>query len=600
VNTIVYVTSNNTIDQKERIKIWFITTIHHSREAWSIYSRNKLAVFGLALLFIYVLITLIYPALLKTKWPKRVYDPVVGHDMMIFPHPSPPSTAHLLGTDTLGRDVLSRLMAATLPSLRMALTAALTSAIVGTLIAAISANYRGLVDNAFSGLADLSLMVPAPIVMVIIGFVLDISDFHFGLIYGLLVGVGAVAIVLRSHAITIMTKSFIDAARMSGGGGMYIATRHLIPHLLPLAAVNMLLTVTGAIFANGFIAFLGLSRAQLNWGSMIYDSFTYQQINGTITWNVLVPSALFISLFAASFYFIALGLHDVVDPRQAERSSPIRVKGEKKQILKIPWRFSKPELKAPDIYEYKFPAEKHTTKEFQLATDLTNISPRIDTATVVFEGIQSSFYECFPISVMLIKLIHDNSLTATSTGMVSESIESIMDRIDTRILNLGGWVKILDHKSLIASYGLTAHTPAQASSLQAARVGLELKDLLNDDPQRRNDELINAKICVGIACGEINLLPKENSDLINTLLSSEPGLVAKTLSYFSGFMKNGGVLICENTFRHLYAVQHHFVFGRKGMAQLPVEKGEGMVYEISGYNLQGKKNELSKQHQGRC
>lgn len=85
--------------------------------------------------------------------------------------------------------------------------------------------------------------------------------------------------------------------------------------MLPLAAVNMLLTVTGAVFANGFIAFMGLSRAQLNWGSMIYDSFTFQAVNTTTTWNVLVPAALAISLFAASFYMIGRGLQQVVEPR---------------------------------------------------------------------------------------------------------------------------------------------------------------------------------------------------------------------------------------------------------------------------------------------
>lgn len=308
------------IDQNERIKIWLTSTWLRSRDSWKIFTRNKLALFGLFLLLIYFAMSIAHPLLLEHVWPKGVYDPVTGHDLMIFPHPSAPSRDHLLGTDTLGRDVLSILMAATAPSLKMALTAALTAALVGTIAGALSAYHGGMVDSFFAHLADISLLAPAPLVMVVIGFMLDIDPFEFGLIYGILVGIGGVAVVLRSHALTIMSKSFIDAARMSGGGSLHIIFRHLIPHMLPLAAVNMLLTVTGAIFANGFIAFLGLSRAQLNWGSMIYDAFTYQSLNGVVAWNVIIPAALAISLFAASFYLIALGLQDVAEPQQTERN----------------------------------------------------------------------------------------------------------------------------------------------------------------------------------------------------------------------------------------------------------------------------------------
>jgi ABC-type dipeptide/oligopeptide/nickel transport system permease subunit len=310
--------SFHTLNEKERYKIVLLNTWRSLRKSWFIYSRNKLAVFGLILLLFFVLLAFAHPILMQTVWEKSIYDPVIGHDMTVFLHPSAPSAAHLLGTDTLGRDVLSMLMAATNPSLQMALTAAFTAAVVGLLIAAFSAYHHGWVDFLFTNLADLSLLAPAPIMMVIIGFLLDIRPFLFGLIYGVLAGIGAVGVVLRVHALSVMNKTFISASKMAGGGAAHIISRHLIPHLLPLASVNMLLTVTGAIFANGFVAFLGLSRANLNWGSMIYDSFTYQQINATIPWNVLLPSALAISFFAASFYFIALGLHDVVDPRAAE------------------------------------------------------------------------------------------------------------------------------------------------------------------------------------------------------------------------------------------------------------------------------------------
>ena len=315
----VYGTKLVALNSSERMKIWLQSSWKRFKENWKIFSRNKLALVGLILLLIYVMLALMHPLLMSTVWPKGIYNPVTGHDIDIFPHPSGISAKHILGTDTLGRDVLSVLMAATGPSLMMAFTATITATILGTVIGALSAYYRGMIDGIFSNLADISLLAPAPLIMVIIGFVLDIDPVKFGLIFGILAGIGVVAIVLRSHALAVVSKSYIQAAQVAGGGSLHILMNHVFPHLLPLAAVSMLFTVTGAIFASGFIAFLGLSRAQLNWGSMIYDAFTYEGINGILPWNVLIPSALAISLFAASFYLIALGLQDVVEPRKEER-----------------------------------------------------------------------------------------------------------------------------------------------------------------------------------------------------------------------------------------------------------------------------------------
>jgi peptide/nickel transport system permease protein len=286
--------------------------------AWKIYRHNRLAVIGLILLILYGLASIAHPILMKTVWIKSVYDPAVGYDMNIFIHPSPPSSAHLLGTDALGRDVLSMLLAAATPTFQLAMIAALTTAVTGLLAGALSAYYRGPVDSIFTHLADLALLAPAPLVMVVIGYTLNIGPVRFGMIYGLLNGFGAVSVVMRSHALTLVNKPYIEASRVAGGQGFHIIWKHLVPHMLPLVLVNMMVTVTGAIFADGFVAFMGLSRARLNWGSMIYDSFTYRAVNATIPWNVLIPSALAISLFAASFYLIASGLHEVADPRLRE------------------------------------------------------------------------------------------------------------------------------------------------------------------------------------------------------------------------------------------------------------------------------------------
>jgi peptide/nickel transport system permease protein len=286
------------------------------RSSWRIFAQNRLAVFGVILLVGFALMAAAQPVLLATVWPARIYSPDTGFDIDLL-HPSPPSAKHLLGTDTVGRDVLSVLLASTAPTFVVGLTAAVTAAIIGTTIGALAAYWRGIVDATFMQIADAFLLVPPPLVMIITGARFnDIGPVTFGLLYGTLAGLSGAAIVIRSHGLVIMNRPFIEAARVAGGGSRHVIMRHLIPHLLPLAAVFMMITATGAVIADGFVSFLGITRLHHNWGSMIFWSFAYTAtINSTVTWNVLIPPAIAFSLFAASFYFISRGLQHVADPK---------------------------------------------------------------------------------------------------------------------------------------------------------------------------------------------------------------------------------------------------------------------------------------------
>lgn len=290
---------------------------------WAVFSQSRLAILGLVLIAVFGLMAIAHPILLKTVWPRPVYDPVTGFDMMIFQHPTPPawveggSTAHLLGTDTLGRDVLSMLLAATTPTFVLGLTAALTTAIVGTAMAVTAAYFRGTLDTIITNVADTFLLLPAPVIMVIIGARFrGLGPVALGVIYGFVIGAGPTALVLRSHALQVVSKPFMEAAHIAGGGAVHIITKHLLPAMMPLAALQMMIAVTGAVVADGFISFFGLSRTVSNWGTLIYDSFVYGQLNlsGTSIWHMLVPAALCFSFFAMGFYLVSRGLHRVASP----------------------------------------------------------------------------------------------------------------------------------------------------------------------------------------------------------------------------------------------------------------------------------------------
>ncbi|KAA3648247.1 MAG: ABC transporter permease subunit [Chloroflexi bacterium] len=299
-----------------QLRLRLATTAFRMREAWKVFSGNRQAVFGLVLLAIFTLMAIGHPILLNTVWPKVIYDPKVGFDISAAPHPSLPSAAHLLGTDVLGRDVLSMLLATAPITFVVAITAALGTAFFSVLSGSFSAYFKGVLGTLFTQLSDLALLIPAPLVMIVIGFTTEISPLQFGLLYGLIEGLGGSGIVMRSQAVSILTKPYFDAARIAGAGHLRLIFKHLLPQMLPLAAVQMLMGVVGAIFADGFISFLGLSRgAKLNWGGIIFDSISNIGITGAIAWNALIPAALCISLFAGAFYFISIGFHEIAEPR---------------------------------------------------------------------------------------------------------------------------------------------------------------------------------------------------------------------------------------------------------------------------------------------
>jgi len=162
--------------------------------------------------------------------------------------------------------------------------------------------------------------LPAPLFMFVDGVTFrDSGPVLLGVLYGLIAGLGSAAIVLRAHALTVMVKPFIEASRVSGARAGYIIFRHLIPHLIPLATMNMMLVVTSAVVADGFISFFGITRLYLNWGTMIYSSQVYSGLFGlAVTWHELLPPAMALSFFAAAFYLIARGFHEVVDPNFRE------------------------------------------------------------------------------------------------------------------------------------------------------------------------------------------------------------------------------------------------------------------------------------------
>ncbi len=233
--------------------------------AWGAWRGQPVGLAGSLILLAFAALPLLYAGLRLTVWQHQRYDPVVGFDSQTEPNPAPPSWIpadwlaeddvhrhdgnrpswqHLLGTDTLGRDILSVLMASSVASFIVGLSAAVMTALLGLLLASLAAYHGGWIDTTITQVADAFLLIPAPIFMIAVGSYLRsrratflalllsgssgltltpwqeaiLQPLEFGLAYGLVAGAGGATLVIRAQALKVMNKSFIAAAQVAGAG----------------------------------------------------------------------------------------------------------------------------------------------------------------------------------------------------------------------------------------------------------------------------------------------------------------------------------------------------------------------------------------------
>lgn len=304
------------------------------REGWAMFKQNPIGIIGLVIIVLFFLMVVIYPLLFKFDvWNARIYDPIIGYDFDILIHPSPPtwlkndldpmwqrSFRHILGTDPLGRDVLSQLMFSAKSEFILGVGSALITVFVATSIGAIAAYYGGLIDMVFMRIADVVLMLPFIAILIVLSSLFDFELRHLAIVYGILAGFGGTTIVMKSQALTIKVKAYIEAARIAGGNDFHIIFKHLVPNLLPLSFLYMMISVTGAIFTEAVLSFFGLLNIQMSWGLMIQTTqASGYLLNSWKYWYLMFPAGLSITLLCAAFYLVGRGLDEIINPRLRKR-----------------------------------------------------------------------------------------------------------------------------------------------------------------------------------------------------------------------------------------------------------------------------------------
>jgi len=279
-------------------------------------------IIGLAILGFFAVLTVAQPLLEATVWADRahIYDPVLGFDTTIS-HPSAPSLAHWLGTNSLGHDVFSMLLVATRPTLAVAISAGAVIAVISLALGATAAVREGWADGVISHVSDAMVLLPTLLAVYVLGIWRPNDEFgalHAGLSFGVLYGLGPATATVRAAAMAITVRPFMDAARVAGGGHWWLATRHILPHLYPHASVQAMIGATGAVIAEAFLSFRSAVGEDVGFGAMVYDGIVWSELMAGIAdtpWWIMLAGAGGITLLAAAFYLIGVGLREALDPQ---------------------------------------------------------------------------------------------------------------------------------------------------------------------------------------------------------------------------------------------------------------------------------------------
>lgn len=273
-----------------------------AKEVWRRFKKNKLAVLGLIIIIVLILAAVFAPVIAPYGYDDQDY----GATFIKF------SKDHPLGTDNLGRDILSRLLYGSRVSLTIGFISVGIGLIAGGLIGAIAGYYGGVLDDVLMRIIDIIMAIPSIILAISVCAALGP-----GLINTMIaVGISSIpnyARILRSSILSIKQQEFVEAATAIGASDARIIAKHIIPNSLSGIIVQASMGVGRAIISAASMSFVGLGIQPPNpeWGAMLSFGRTYFRDYG---YMVLYPG-LFIFIAVLSMNLIGDGLRDALDPR---------------------------------------------------------------------------------------------------------------------------------------------------------------------------------------------------------------------------------------------------------------------------------------------
>lgn len=227
---------------------------------------------------------------------------------------SPPTTEHLLGTDQIGRDVLSRVLHASRVSLSVGVSSSLIAVTIGTALGLLAGFYRGWADAVLMRVTDMVLSFPSIILIIVVVSLVGPGLENVIVVLGFL-SWPTVARLMRASALSLREQDFVTAARAVGADDRRIVLAHILPNALSPVLVAGTLGAAYAILAEASLSFLGLGvqPPTASWGNMLRDAQSLS-ILGQMPWMWVPPGGM-VLIAILSINFIGDGIRDALDPR---------------------------------------------------------------------------------------------------------------------------------------------------------------------------------------------------------------------------------------------------------------------------------------------
>ncbi|MBW3657292.1 MAG: ABC transporter permease [Actinobacteria bacterium] len=286
------------VDEREGISF---TTRSFGRQTWDRFRRHKVAMFAAALLILLAI----------SFWVAPVLSPYGFRDIDVAAMRQGPSIAHPFGTDQIGRDLMVRTFHGGRFSLRIALVVALLTTLIGTIIGSIAGYFGGVVDTLLSQVINLFLIVPALVVLLVVGVRYGASPNGIAIILAFLLWPG-IARVVRGLFLQYREQEFVLAAKAAGARAPRIIVRHILPNTFGPIIVNATLLIGTAIILESTLSFLGVgvTPPTPTLGNLVNEA------KGAIDSRpstILIPGG-FVVLIALCVNFLGDGLRDALDP----------------------------------------------------------------------------------------------------------------------------------------------------------------------------------------------------------------------------------------------------------------------------------------------
>lgn len=279
---------------------------------WRRLLKRPLALLGLGIIAVVLAGAILAPWLTGYDPNEQMFD-----GLTLEGAPLPPGAQFWLGTDLLGRDLLTRLLFGARTSLIIGIVANGVALLIGTLVGITAGYFRGWIGSALMRFTDLMMAFPALLLAICLAAVLQPSLWIVAMVIALVNWVQT-ARVIYTETSSLSEREFIDAERTIGASAPRILFRHILPHLLPMIIVWGTLGISTTVLLEATLSYLGIGvqPPTASWGNIIFENQTYFQ---AAPWLVFFPGAAILAL-ALAFNLVGDALRDILDPTQRGRA----------------------------------------------------------------------------------------------------------------------------------------------------------------------------------------------------------------------------------------------------------------------------------------